>query len=399
MHIVLVGFGAVGYVLIQVLEEIAAKQGEKNKYSLLVRNDTISNELHALNIDANILIISDFMSFFKEKTNISNTIDRTINCASPVFNTSILQWCLDNKSNYMDLASLLHTDDVIAGQVQQQKFHNAFINAWLVGVINAGMSPGMTEILTGYVIKKYKITPTSYKLSLDENFNSLVPLFSRAPSVAVDEMMTPGFVMENGRIYSEEPFSLCSICSSKKCFNYYVITQEELVSMYHHYKSSLRSLQIVAGGAEVEHMKFLYNMGLFSQEPLCGTTLLEIIKSKMPKAATKEQIIDAFEKSLIDDAGFAFHIEMGDKNKIYKIQSIFDFTAFKNLKNTSYFGATSVSYPTGTSAGYIFWLAQLFKWKGIIWCLEIWLQAKEKDILDVIDRMNTKNIKTEIIIT
>jgi hypothetical protein len=93
---------------------------------------------------------------------------------------------------------------------------------------------------------------------------------------------------------------------------------------------------------------------LLSDEQRVGElTLLDIVKSKMPKAATKEEMIDAMEKGLIDDAGFSFHMELGGHDKMHVVRAVFSFTAFRDLKNTSYYGATSISYPTGVAAGYI----------------------------------------------
>lgn len=138
----------------------------------------------------------------------------------------------------------------------------------------------------------------------------MVPLFSWSPSVAVDEILTPAFVVDDTKIRLDKPFTLFGYCVGSKCFNYYEVTQEELVSIYARYKHSLRSLKIAVGGSEIEHLKLLYTMGLLSDQPVGNMSLLDIIKSKMPKAATKEEMIDALEKGLVDDAGFSFHIEL-----------------------------------------------------------------------------------------
>ncbi len=314
-----------------------------------------------------------------------------------MFNKSIMQWCLHNHSNYMDFASILWPEDVRAGRVQQDEFHEAFVEAGLLAVVNAGISPGLTDILTGYLIKKYAITPVSYNLYLDENFNSMVPLFSWSPSVALDEVLTPAFVLDDGVVRLDKPFTLIGYCVGNKCFNYYEITQEELLNMYHHYKDSLRSLKIAVGWSEVEHIKLLYTMGLLSDEQRVGElSLLDIVKSKMPKAATKEEMIDAMEKWLIDDAGFSFHIELGGHDKIYVVRAVFDFDAFRDLKNTSYYGATSISYPTGISAGYIWWLAQSFAQKGVVSCLDIGLWVSEDAVIGLIDSMKQKWIAVTI---
>lgn len=96
-----------GYVLIQVLEELAKKTGNPHTYTILVRRDTVSDELHVLKIAANVVVVGDMPKFFAEGTALAEDVDRMINCATPMFNKSIMQWCLHNHSNYMDFASIL----------------------------------------------------------------------------------------------------------------------------------------------------------------------------------------------------------------------------------------------------------------------------------------------------
>ncbi|MBP7062375.1 hypothetical protein KBA84_06330 [Patescibacteria group bacterium] len=45
--------------------------------------------------------------FFAEGTGLAEDVDWMINCATPMFNKGIMQWCLHNNSNYMDFASIL----------------------------------------------------------------------------------------------------------------------------------------------------------------------------------------------------------------------------------------------------------------------------------------------------
>lgn len=395
MHIVLVWFGAVGFVLIQILEELSRTKWIQHTYTILVRSNTIQDELESLWINANIVLVWDMAWFFANKKTVGFHVDWTINCATPIFNIAIMEWCLNQKSNYMDLASLLSPDDIRAWHVQQDALHESFVQAWLLAVVNAGISPWLTEVLTGYMITKHAIVPRSYNLYLDENFNSMIPLFSRSPSVAIDEMLTPAFVLDDGNVRIDKPFTLLWYCVWSKCFNYYEITQEEAVWMYRHYKDSLHTMKIVAGWSEVEHLKLLYTMGLLSSEKVWEKlTLLDIIKSKMPKAATKEEMIDAWEKSLIDDAWFSFQIELQWSDKLYTIRCVFDFSAFKSLKQTSYYGATSISYPTWLGAGYIRWLAQWFSWKGVVSCLDIGLQVEEESLLTMLSALKDKGIVT-----
>lgn len=141
MHIVLVGFGAVGFVLIQVLEEIARRKGIVHTYTIIVRQDTISDDLHVLGITAHVMVVSDTQQFFAQGTALEHSVDWTINCATPLLNVPIMQRCLHNHSHYMDFASILNPGDVETGILPQHQFHQAFVDAGLLAVINAGISP------------------------------------------------------------------------------------------------------------------------------------------------------------------------------------------------------------------------------------------------------------------
>ena len=75
---------------------------------------------------------------------------------------------------------------------------------------------------------------------------------------------------------------------------------------------------------------------------------------------------------------------------MHVVRAVFDFDAFKDLKNTSYYGATSISYPTGVAAGYIWGLAQAFTQKGVVSCLDIGLEVSEDHITVLIAAMQQK---------
>ncbi|HBB03774.1 TPA: hypothetical protein DCZ39_02605 [Patescibacteria group bacterium] len=58
----------------------------------------------------------------------------------------------------------------------------------------------MTELLIAYAVKKHNFEPKSIRMHLDENFNSFIPLFSRAPKVALDEALSHAYCIKNKKI-------------------------------------------------------------------------------------------------------------------------------------------------------------------------------------------------------
>jgi saccharopine dehydrogenase (NAD+, L-lysine forming) len=260
---------------------------------------------------------------------VSQKPDRTINVATPLLNIPTMQRCLHHNSNYMDLASNIQPENIRSGQLEQLTLHEAFKQAGLLAVINAGISPGISELLTGYGIARHRLIPRSYRLLLRENFVAEVPLYSRSPSVAIDEMLTPAFMIEDGNPRIQEAFTTYHDPYVGK--TYYFITQEESFGMYSHYKDTLSSLILATGGAEVEAIKALYMIGLLSTEPVGDTTYLQIVKDKMPRAASRQEVISAIQNHHLEDARFDFILEVSDAAHVYRATMHFNTEAFAAL--------------------------------------------------------------------
>ena len=78
-------------------------------------------------------------------------------------------------------------------------------------------------------------------------------------------------------------------------------------------------------------MSLLYNLGIFQDE-----IILQALIHKLPNAATRQEIKQAYNKSLIDDAGFEVTIVVDDGIQIRTIQIIFDFRSFQKIQHTPY---------------------------------------------------------------
>ena len=123
--------------MIQQLTHIASIYHRDLHYVILARSSKVTSELDQLSIPYQLLIESDFGHFFTQ-TNIHETqFDRVINTSIPEFNTTIMSWAILNHCCYMDLASILASDDVIAGNVEQFKFDQQFKKKSLKAIINA----------------------------------------------------------------------------------------------------------------------------------------------------------------------------------------------------------------------------------------------------------------------
>ena len=136
-HILLVGCGAVTGVMLKNLNHLSQMYGLDLRYTILARSNTFQAEIADFDIDYETLIVSDFQTFFTKTDDVTYDVDRIINTSIPEFNESILTWATIHRCHYMDLASELSMDDVVAGHVPQYKFDTQYRRLGLMGIVNA----------------------------------------------------------------------------------------------------------------------------------------------------------------------------------------------------------------------------------------------------------------------
>ena len=290
-------------------------------------------------------------------------------------------------------------DEVKRSWFIQSWYDQIFKKNKLIWIYNAGVSPGISELLISYVVRKNNITPRSIQLYLQENFDSVIPLWSWSPSVAIDEMLTKPVYIENNKIKYGEVFDPQEKCVGKKKTHYYRVTQEELVDIRSYYPA-IGDIAMYVTWSEIEKVKFLYDIWLLSDDKIGKQTLLDITKSKMPRSATPRQIIQAHQNKLIDDARFGFDIKIiWSDNKIHHISLDYDIDAFKKVQKTTFVWSTSISYPTGVWASMIASMIldeNKVSIKGIYNCMQIWEIIDLKCIKSIVKSLNKKYIKIKL---
>lgn len=398
-NIMFIWLGAVWHTIIRSIDIWAKKQNRKLNFFILSRDNTFEDELQWYDIKYKTIIQKDFKKFLSTKKKFDQNIDITINCVSPIFNKSILQRCIANKSYYLDLASNIWADELQKKEFEQDWFDHLFRKNKLTWIYNAGVSPGISEILINYVIRKYAITPISIEIYLKENFDSMIPLFSWSPSTAVDEILTKPIYIDNKEVKYWDIFAPQSKCAGKKKSSYYRVTQEELVSLLSSYED-VSNLSMYISWSEIEKIKFLYDIWLLSQEKAGNMSLVDIVKSKMPKSATPSEIKYAYRHGLIDDARFAFHINILWSDSTYTIILDYNKKSFDKIQNSIFSWSTSISYPTWLWASLVlqYILSQfdsLNKW--VYNCIKLAEQMDIKYINKyIIKYLKSNNIKIKI---
>ena len=140
------------------------------------------------------------------------------------------------------------------------------------------------------------------------------------------------------------------------------------------YFNLFENLKLFVGGSEIELMKNLYQLNLFSNKYCYENSdskisINTIIKNIVPKMKTPEIVEDYIKKKTIKYAEFSavadIYLEIlypqNDK-RINTIESVgLSFNKYTELVKTAYSGSTYVSYPTGVAAGILIYYSLLNK--------------------------------------
>ena len=144
-------------------------------------------------------------------------INVVINSASPICNIPIMEACLASNTNYIDLASDPFEYEETKGTTfdKQLELQEKFSGADLLAVTNTGFSPGFTDILSKYIIKKESLEHIDYiKVYLGEKILSEKFVMSWSPYIFLMESLLPPTVYKENKITSPKEDR------TKKSFNF-----------------------------------------------------------------------------------------------------------------------------------------------------------------------------------
>ncbi|MCT7499747.1 hypothetical protein N5S76_08180 [Aliarcobacter cryaerophilus] len=390
MKIVFFGVGAVCSVMATLLDELSNKSKQKDiNFVFVVRN--IKKAQGHFFKNSNILNKSDFLEIkhfeeiFEDSKKYEKYLQNSdvfINSSTPSFNLPIMNLSLKYNTNYADLASDIYKDEIISTlKFDQQILENEFKSQNLFALINLGISPGITNFLIGEKIHSLKNLPYEVKIkkleiNLLEEIQSKKLIFSWSPKVAIDELAFPPVFYKKNRPKTIEPFSKSKVYKFpyfRNIVDIYPVFQEELISLKQSFPQ-IENLKLFVGGSEIELMKNLYQLNLFSNKYCYENSdskisINTIIKNIVPKMKTPEIVEDYIKKKTIKYAEFSavadIYLEIlypqNDK-RISTIESVgLSFNKYTELVKTAYSGSTYVSYPTGVAAGILIYYSLLNK--------------------------------------
>lgn len=342
----LVGFGAVWYVIHQW-------------FGIIPHDDyTVSFVIFARSPErirweyADILWESVIVSYDANTPDVSllqsrvGKIDYLINTSIPQLNLAIMQMNSVLGGVYIDMASMADQQTLVSKQFPQQQEHELYQHSNLLWLINAGISPGITECLIAQMTR-HESSVQSISIHLQEHSETDVLLPSWSPKTAAEEMLTPPILIQQGIITTLTPFARSSKQTlsmdglTQTTIRHYPIFQEELVSIYRSFPQ-IQNLSMWTGWWEVQQFKTLYDFGL-----LWDPHSVEIITRHIPHTASVSDVLQAQNTDRVDAMYFGALIDVVGAQSHIHCQLGFDYTTRRGLSATPCQWSTYVSYPTG----------------------------------------------------
>jgi len=363
MKIIIIGNGRVGSVLSRLL------LGERNIKlitccDLEIKNRIKNKKINYKRIDAGLK--NQLFKLFR-----NTEADLVVNASLPVFNANILEICLGSKTNYLDLNSYWDFDPNPKSKspykVEQLDYDSKFKQAGLFGLINAGVSPGLTNLLAKQSTE-YFDRIDRVKIRLYEDTGSEELFFAWSKKWTLDEIYWKPLV------WRKEKFQLRDNFSDEEEYNFpkpygrkkvCLISQEEVSTVPLFIKT--KNLDIKSFDNQLPVSKLLLGLDLLSEEKVKVNGRIII-----PQEIISEIIPDTLEISHnknIQNAIFGMVVDTEGKKdgKPRRIKQSVFFPFQKEVDKLGLGGgANFISYPTALMAKLFISSRPFIRKKGII---------------------------------
>ena len=359
MNIVIAGYGKTGSVLTELLSEekdvdriccCDIKFGKKQDHK------KIAYEKFDLLDDKKLT------SFIKR-----NKADLMINATLPIYNLSLMKNSYSCRVNYLDLASDWDFSNAKPPaspyRVEQLDYDRRFNARGLVGLINAGVSPGLTNLLARECSASLDAVD-DIKIRLYENNGSKDLGLAWSPEWALDEIEWKPLVYRNKKFIIKENFS------EEEIFNFsfglgnktvVLISQEEVATIPLYIKT--KNLDIKIYDNNIDAMKLIWKLGLTSEKKMrIGRHAL----------SPREILLELLKNNVLDKkltnakARFAIAINTSGRKEggLKNISYVVIFPTQEKI-NKKYENANFITYPSALAAKLFVLAMPLIKRKGV----------------------------------
>ena len=292
----IIGAGGVASVVVHkccqnsdVFEEIMIASRTVSKCDALkekLQNQT-KTIIHTAKVDADsVSELVELINGFKP--------DIVINVALPYQDLTIMDACLETKTNYMDTANYEPLDTAKFEYKWQWAYREKFEKAGITALLGSGFDPGVTGVFSTYAMKHHfdeineidilDCNAGDHGYPFATNFN---------PEINIREVSAKGSYWEDGHWVETEPMEI------KRVYNFpevgekdmYLLHHEELESLALNIKGIKRiRFFMTFGQSYLTHLKCLENVGMTSIEPIEfeGKQIvpLQFLKAVLPDPAS-----------------------------------------------------------------------------------------------------------------
>lgn len=181
-----------------------------------------------------------------------------VNTVPAVFNQTVMRAALPLKAHYLDMASHLGRTPF---KPEQFRFHDAFVHARRLAIINAGAAPGISNLLAAECARRLDSIDTM-RIRLFEDIESERPVSTWSAVVAYDEAVSRPRVFRDGRFrmapHFGEPETFCFPAPVGR--RAVVLAAQDEVATLPRF-IPMRNLDVKIGGNEIDRLKKWYQNG------------------------------------------------------------------------------------------------------------------------------------------
>ena len=358
----IIGAGGVASVVVhkccqnsEVFEEICIASRTKSKCDALKKHfDGGKTKITTAQVDAD--KVEELVALIR-----SYQPDIVINVALPYQDLTIMDACLETKTNYMDTANYEPKDTAKFEYSWQWAYRERFEKAGITALLGCGFDPGVTGVFSAYAQKHY-FDEIHYIDILDCNGGDHGYPFATNfnPEINIREVSANGSYWENGKWVETKPMEI------KREYDFdgvgkkdmYLLHHEELESLGQNIKGIRRiRFFMTFGQSYLTHLKCLENVGMTSIEPIefegHQIVPLQFLKAVLPDPASLGP--RTVGKTNI---GCIFQGVKDGQEKTYYVYNVCDHQeCYKEV------GSQAISYTTGVPAMIGAMMVMTGRWK------------------------------------
>lgn len=350
MKLFIIGAGATGSVLVNTL----AKQKEVERIICVAKNKHLARQF--LTPSRRVHIFAADVADRVRMEKLARGSDLVINAASPWLNIPILKLALRVNAHYQDLEAYLGFDDGKSRMpyaIEHLPFHAAFKKAGKLALFDAGVAPGLTNLLVAKAADDFGALERVC-IAMIEDLVSSAAISTWSPAAAVDEVYSRPLVLKNGRFHILKRFSDPRAVTFPAPFGKkttYSIMNDENYSIPKYLK--VKNLEVRSAGNDDEASRLLVGLGLLEKKPvhIRGTTLtpLEFTTHIMPPPPTPAELRALMRQGIVKDGNFAFLVDVrGNQTRECRRYWVHLPSQRELFRKKIY--ATYIAYPAGLCA-------------------------------------------------